>query len=145
MGDVGGNVPSRAACAIIWLPTLGQEDARRPRMDLGLGVWTGTTRRFYPMEIVRGSGGAVIDTLDGRTLLVYLDPGTYTPAAIVVDSRQARVDNQRVLLENRQYVENGMLFGSTGKRLKEERPQQLFTRWYGFALTFPDTEVFGQE
>ena len=23
------------------------------------------------------------------------------------------------------------------------RPLQIFTRWYGFSLTFPDTEIYG--
>ena len=28
-----------------------------------------------------------------------------------------------------------------GKRQSAERPQQLFTRWYGFSLTFPGCEI----
>ena len=33
--------------------TLGEEDLRRARMDLGVGVWTERTQRFYPVEIIR--------------------------------------------------------------------------------------------
>jgi hypothetical protein len=125
--------------------TLGAEDMRRPRMELGLGIWTGTTSRFYPMARIREDGGAFIDTLDGRRVLVYIDPGTSTPTALFVDSRQAELKKRRIQLDNGHYVEDGVLIGPRGQRLPEERPRQLFTRWYGFALTFPDSEVFGQE
>jgi hypothetical protein len=37
-----------------------------------------------------------------------------------------------------------MVFDARGRRQSSERPQQVFTWWYGFALTFPGTEVFGQ-
>ena len=96
-----------------FVPTLGDEDNRRPRMDLGLGVWTDTTRRYYPKERIEARGDAFIDELDGRKIVVFIDPDTFTPAALFVDA--------------------------TG-----ERPQQMFTRWYGFALTFPGSEVFGE-
>ena len=96
-----------------FVPTLGTEDRRRPRMDLGLGVWTETTYRYYPMERIRERGDALIDELDGRKIAVFIDPDTYTPAALFLNSTR-------------------------------ERPQQLFTRWYGFALTFPGVEVFGE-
>jgi hypothetical protein len=35
-----------------------------------------------------------------------------------------------------------VLFERDGRRVEVERPQQVFTRWYGFALTFPGTEIF---
>jgi len=52
-------------------------------------------------------------------------------------------DNE-VRLDNRSVVRSGVLFDRGGKRQTVERPQQVFTRWYGFALTFPGCEVFGQ-
>ena len=33
------------------------------------------------------------------------------------------------------------LFDADGNRVNAEQPQQIFTRWYGFSLTFPETEV----
>ncbi len=35
-----------------------------------------------------------------------------------------------------------MVYDAHGTRVDVERPQQLFSRWYGFALTFPGTEIF---
>lgn len=134
-----------ATLSDLFIATLGKEDERRPRMELGLGIWTGTTSRFYPMALIRSHGGALIDRLDGRPVLLYIDPATSVPAALFVDAAEAQVENSRIQLDSRHYVETGMLFDAGGRRLNEERPQQLFTRWYGFALTFPDTGIFGQE
>ena len=64
--------------------TLGEEDLRRPRMDLGVGVWIERIERFYPVEIIRRQGNALIDELDGRNVLVYVDPQTAIPAALFV-------------------------------------------------------------
>jgi Protein of unknown function (DUF3179) len=125
-----------------FVPTLGREDARRPRMDIGLGVWTGSTRRYYPMELLR-QFGPFIDQVDGRSLLVYIEPETATPAAMFVRSKAATMDGRDVRLDNGNIVRMGVLLDRQGKRQSAERPQQLFTRWYGFSLTFPGCEVAG--
>ncbi|MED5563782.1 MAG: hypothetical protein VYB16_04705 [Gemmatimonadota bacterium] len=41
------------------------------------------------------------------------------------------------------YIEGGVFHDPSGERAQIERPHQVFTRWYGFALTFPETEVWG--
>jgi hypothetical protein len=127
-----------------FIPTLGKEDPRRPRMELGLGVWTGATRRYYPLERIRERGGAFMDQLGGRQVLIYIDPETYTPAAMFVNASSAKMRDNEVLLDNGSVVRSGVLFDRGGKRQIAARPQQVFTRWYGFALTFPRCEVFGQ-
>ena len=124
--------------------TLGKEDLRRPRMELGLGVWTATTRRYYPVVRIREHGEAFIDRLDGRAVLVYIDPESNTPAALFVRSASAKMQDTVVLLDNGSVVRTGVLVDRAGKRVAMERPQQIFTRWYGFALTFPGSEVFGE-
>src|SRR5205823_2418861 len=123
--------------------TLGKEDNRRPRMELGLGVWTATTRRYYPVARIRERGKAFLDRLDGRIVLIYIDPETNTPAALFVKSAGARMQEKDVVLDNGSVVRSGVLLDRRGKRVAMERPQQIFTRWYGFALTFPGSEVFG--
>ena len=133
------------ALSNVFLATLGQEDSRRPRMELGLGVWTGTTSRFYPFDLVRQNRNVVVDTLGGRTLIVYLDPDTSTPAALFVNSARARVDGSTVRLDNGLTLKNGVLKDARGQRVAIDRPLQVFTRWYGFALTFPATEIFAAE
>lgn len=125
--------------------TLGEEDERRPRMELGLGVWTDQTIRYYAVETIRAHGNAVIDEVDGRNLLVYLDPISSTPAAIYVDGDEARVEARDIHLNDRTLVRAGTLVGPDGASLDVERPLQLFTRWYGFSRTFADPEIFGDE
>jgi hypothetical protein len=110
-------------------------------MDIGLGVWAGSTRRYYPMDLLRQRGGAFIDQLEGRSLLVYFDPETATPAAMFVRSKAAAMDGKDVRLDNGSIVRMGVLLTRDGTRQRAERPQQLFTRWYGFSLTFPGCEV----
>ena len=122
--------------------TLGKEDQRRPRMELGLGVWTATARRYYPVARIREHGGALLDRLDGRAVLIYIDPESNTPAALFVKSASAKMQDKDVLLDNGSIVRTSVLLDRAGKRLAMERPQQVFTRWYGFALTFPGSEVF---
>ncbi len=41
-------------------------------------------------------------------------------------------------------VRDGLLYDADGTRADAYRPQQFFTRWYGFALTFPEPEIFGR-
>ena len=64
--------------------TMGEEDTRRPRMERGLAVWTDCTRRFYPTQVLRARGGALIDQLDGQRTLVYIDPTSERPACLRV-------------------------------------------------------------
>ena len=56
----------------------------------------------------------------------------------------AKMQDSEVHLGNGAMVRDGVLFDRAGKRLAMERPHQVFSRWYGFALTFPGCEVFGQ-
>lgn len=123
--------------------TLGTEDARRPRMDLGLGIWTGTTSRYYPMERIRERGDAFIDRVDGRTVLVYVDRESNVPAALFVDAERAAWEADDVALDDGSMVRSGVLVDPNGETHHVERPQQMFTRWYGFSLTFPGCDVFG--
>ena len=105
-----------AAMADRFAATLVREDPRRPRMEIGLGVWIGNTARYYPMSRIRERREPFIDRLGGRSMLIYIDAESNTPAAVFVNARGERLD---------------------------ERPTQMFTRWYGFAVTFPATEIFG--
>jgi hypothetical protein len=123
--------------------TLGKEDRRRPRMDIGLGIWTGTTSRYYPIERIRARGEAFIDRIDGKTILIYVEAVSNTPAALFVDARSATREGLAVRLDDGSRVASGVLTDRTGQRRPVERPQQMFTRWYGFSLTFPGCEVFG--
>lgn len=123
--------------------TLGQEDARLERMAMGLGVWNDDTslRRFYDFDLIR-ERGALIDEVEGRALLVYYDATASVPAAMFVDADAATREGREVRLDNGQRVVASRLLDANGEPVAVDRPNQVFTRWYGFALTFPDPEIY---
>ena len=101
-----------------------------------LGIVTDATTRFYPMESV-DERGAVIDELDDRRILVYVDPTTFTPAALFVDARSATLEDREVQLDTGGVVRDGLLYEADGTRADADRPQQFFSRWYGFRPDLP--------
>ena len=127
----------------VFIETLGTEDARLSRMAMGFGIVTDATVRFYPMALIEDRG-AVIDEVDGRGVLVFIDPTTLTPAALFVETSSATLEDREIHLDTGRVVRRGLLYDANGTRVDAERPQQLFTRWYGFSLTFPGPELFGQ-
>jgi Protein of unknown function (DUF3179) len=124
--------------------TLGKEDTRRPRMELGLGIWTSKTRRYYAVAEIRKRGRAFMDRIDGKGALIYIDPETNNPAALFVNAKTAKLESGDVRLDTGAVVRSGVLLDRGGRVQKMERPQQIFTRWYGFALSFPGADIFGQ-
>ena len=124
--------------------TIVKEDTRLPTMDIGLGVWVGSEARYYPMEVVQAAGGAIVDDFDGRRLLVYVEPGTYALDGFFTEKETVSVEDSRVMVGDELVLENGVLRDSRGDRLEMDRPLQLFSRWYGFALTFPNTTIYGR-
>jgi hypothetical protein len=122
--------------------TIVEEDTRRPTMEIGLGIWSGSTARYYPMDVLRDAGGAVVDTLAGRTVVVYLESESYTMAALYADASAAKLTDAGLDLSGVGTLRDGVLYGADGLRLEIDRPLQLFTRWYGFALTFPGTTIY---
>jgi len=143
LGRRHGRPDPRAGLSDVFTATLGREDSRRPRMDLGLGIWWDGGTRYYPRDAIRQRGGALIDHVNGRSLLVYIDPATSTPAAMFVNSAGARLERSTVRLDAGT-VRDGVLLDSRRRRIETERPQQVFTRWYGFSLTFPGTSVYSR-
>jgi hypothetical protein len=113
-------------------------------MDMGLGVWTAATRRYYPMETLRARGGAFLDRIEGRTVLVYMDSRSATPTALFVEADNVVVEGNEIRLDSGDVIRSGVLYDSAGNRRTGDLPQQIFTRWYGYSLTFPGAEVFGQ-
>jgi len=87
--------------------TMAPIDTRLPEMEIGLGVVTDQTQRFYPLSAIRS---LLNDTIDGRAIRLSIGPDS-VPSAIWSDDAT--------------------------------RPIQLFSRWYGFSLTYPKCEVHG--
>ena len=125
------------------LKTMGAEDPRRARMDLGLGVWSDAASRYYPLEVLKAHGGVIVDRFDGREMLIYLDPISGMPTPLYVDAQEAEWAGEELRLDNGAAIRNGRLYDANGVELAVERPLHLFNRWFGFSLTFPKCEVYG--
>jgi hypothetical protein len=141
----------RGRLARMFSSTIKEEDDRLPTMDIGLGLWIGEEGRYYSYERVVAEGKAVLDTFQGRRTLVFLDPASYVLSSFLVAADGPvgvdglRWDGDIIRLSNGQYVERSILYDPDGTRVAAARPLQIFTRWYGFALTFPDAEIYGDE
>ena len=111
-------------------------------MDLGLGIWIDGAAQYYPLDVVLEHDDVVIEVFADRRMLVFVEPtanvlwGQYTTA----DS--AWWDGKDLRLSSGELIRQGVTYDSEGERVPAERPLQVFTRWYGFALTFPHTEIY---
>jgi hypothetical protein len=122
--------------------TMGEEDRRCSRMDIGLGVWDGGTHRYYPLARIRRHGGALLDELEGQRLLVYIDPISGAPAALYTDSNHCIWKGNVLYLDTGENVRDSAIRDAEGVLRVASRPMQMFTRWYGFAYTFPGCQIY---
>lgn len=123
------------------LSTMGHEDTRRPRFELGLGVWTHGISRFFPLVLLHTYNNALITEFDGRPLLIYQSPEAISPVAAFIETKHAAWEDSLLRLDHGAYIRNDMLFTADKHGQPLDTPQQLLMRWYGFALTFPDCAV----
>ncbi|HUN05156.1 MAG TPA: DUF3179 domain-containing (seleno)protein [Aggregatilineales bacterium] len=122
--------------------TLANEDTRLPRLDMGLGVWTDHQSRYYPMTRLNLIDNALIEELDGRQLLVYIDPVSQVPDAFYTDATEAITRRDTIQLNNGDTLRDGGVFNKEGQLRHVERPLQLFSRWYAFAVRFPGCGIY---
>lgn len=124
--------------------TMTHADERLPFMSMGLGVWTNHTRRFYPNEVIKTKERFLIDEVDKRRILIFIDPTTATPMAFYTEAKSASWKDQELYLDTHEIVRGGLCYTSERVAIPIERPMQLFTRWYGFSYTFPACEIYGK-
>lgn len=123
--------------------TMYTEDTRRPTMDVGLGLWRDeATARYYPLETVLAADKVVLDTLGGRPVLVYFDPVARALLALETEATTANWEGDALRLSTGEMVRRGVTYDATGRPGATARPLQVFTRWYGWALTFPATSIY---
>lgn len=126
----------------VFAASMTKDDERRPRMELGLGVWWPGVSRFYPTEALRQRGGAVLDTLGERRVLVFNDPGGYAPVAVHTDANDCHWDGDGLVLDTGDIVRGLERIDAHGVRHPLALLPQMLTRWYGFAATFPGCDVY---
>ncbi len=146
MRDRGG-VLSRAARGLrrMFLNTMGKADTRREEMDIGLGIWMGDEARYYPYDEVRASENVIFDTFAGRRMVVFYAPDALALLAVHTDATSATWESDELHLNNGQVVRYGILYEPDGTRSEADLPLQVFTRWYGFYLTWPKVEVYERD
>lgn len=124
--------------------TIREEDERRPAMEVGLGIWTEEAARYYPLEALLETDDALVDEFDGHAVVLYVEPSSRAPSAFYAETTSATWADGELRLDGGVVLRDGRLYDAEGRRLPLERPLQLFTRWYGFALTFPGTEIYAR-
>ncbi len=124
--------------------TIKKEDDRRPTMELGIGIWNDSGARYYAMGTVEEQGRALFDTFDGRRVLVFYDPTAHALSVQYSTAERVWWEDDVLRFSTGERIENGIRFAEDGTPVEVERPLQLFTRWYGFSLTFPGTEIYGE-
>ena len=132
----------RGSLSQFFSSTVEEEDDRRPTMDLGLGVWGGEAPMYYPYDVVLEAGNALLDRYDGRGIIVYLDPTARALAGYFTEADSFEWDDDVLRLSDGTVVEGGVLKAADGTRITDRRPLQVFTRWYGFSLTFPGVAIY---
>ena len=125
--------------------TMGKEDRRLPRWEIGLGVWSDSEAVYYPKSVIRDGGGLIVDEFGGKRILVYLDPRTKIPAALFVHDASAQWEGDTIILSGGEVVRDGVLRDEKGNQLFTPRPMQLVSRWFGFALTFLGCRIYGEK
>lgn len=123
--------------------TIKEDDTRRPRFELGLGVWDGSTSMFFPLEWLYANDNAKIVDFDGRRVLVYHAPEAVSPVAAYIEDwiKSARWEGETLRLNGGAYIRGSNLYRADGTLSPFIFPRQLLMRWYGFAATFPGCKL----
>jgi Protein of unknown function (DUF3179) len=122
--------------------SMTKRDKRLPELELGLGIWMNGQARFYPMKAIKSQNNALIDTLGQQQIVVYIDPATGTPAAHRCTAQIQGWDGDMLALDSGERIRNGCVLTAASELQPLDRPNQQFTRWYGFSYLFPACEIF---
>jgi hypothetical protein len=125
--------------------SMTRHDNRLPELELGLGIWIDGHARFYPLKTIKDQQNALVDTLNQQRMVVYIDPVSGTPGAHRTTAQIQGWDGDTLVLDSGERIRNGYILNSASEKLPIDRPNQQFTRWYGFSYMFPACEIFGRE
>ena len=90
--------------------TIGQEDTRRPRFELGLGVWNLTGSIFFPLALLYAGDRVLITQFDNRPLLIYQEQDAVAPVAAYLETHRASWEGDMLRLDKGAYIQNDTLF-----------------------------------
>lgn len=124
------------------LSTIQQEDTRRPRFELGLGLWENEQSLFVPLMMMHMNDNVLLTEFMGRKLLIYQHPDAISPSAVYLDTQHAAWVRDTLWVDNGASIRNDHYCAVDGTETALVRPNQLLMRWYGFALTFQGCQVY---
>ncbi len=125
-------------------PSILQEDERLSRMNLGLGVWADNDPCFYPTHTLHDHQNILFDTLAGRRIAIFISGNPGFPRAIYTDAEVVDiVRGEQFRLSNGWTIRDGLVYDSSGSIITPEHPRQIFARWFGFSLSFPNCRIYG--
>lgn len=139
MTQAKGYLPS------LFYQSMTEADVRLPDLEIGLGVWIDGQARFYALETIRDCGNAFVDSLNGQSILIYIDPVSHVPVAHRTDTQILGWEGDDLVLESGDRIQNGHVLNTAFEKQAIERPEQQFTRWYGFSYMFPNCEIYAYE
>lgn len=122
--------------------SMTKRDNRLPELELGLGIWIDGRARFYPMNTIKALNNALVDALNQQQVVVYIDPVTGMPGAHRSTARIQGWDGDMLALDSGERIRNGYVVNAASEHQPLDRPNQQFTRWYGFSYMFPGCEIF---
>lgn len=134
--DTNGMIPP------IFRPFMPKRDERLPELEVGLGVAHKGEARFYRLSTLNDYGSAVIDTLAGEQMVVFIDPYSSAPHAICTSADTCYWEDKTLMLDNNTHIEHGLLKADDGSVYELTYPHQVFTRWYGFSFTYPHCGIY---
>ena len=121
--------------------TLIMHDDRRSRFDLGVGVWTKESARYYPMLDINAEDNVIVDMIDGRNIVVYEDHETGLPSVFYTSADRARWSGEALHLNDGTVYLDGVL-SHNNQPVRLERPYFQVIRWYGFSYLFPNCDIY---
>ena len=120
------------------------EDKRLPRHDMGLGIWTQQTQRYYPILHLYQQHNVIIDRLDGRSVVIILNDKVSLPTAFYYEVERLEIRHNEIILAANAHYRHGLLYVD-GQRIHPERPTQAAIRWYGFSSIFPGCDIYSPD
>lgn len=131
--------PERVESGI--LTTINAEDTRRPRFELGLGVWDAAGSVFFPLVLLHTHNNVLITEFNGLPLLIYQTADALAPVAAYLPAPVASAtwEDDVLRLAGGASIRHDVYYTPEKQAQALKRPNQLLMRWFGFALTFPGT------
>lgn len=126
------------------LATTVHEDTRLPRHDMGLGIWTAHTQRYYGIHSIYQGQNVLLDDVDGRQVVIVYNEAIGLPRAFYFDTTRIEQRGDEWLLAPNAVYRGGILYVD-GKPTKPQAPNHNAIRWYAFASIFPNCEIHRSE